>query len=233
MFRHVPGLFYAPRSTWARIHDDIERRPYASIPLLLIGSLIPALCVYYGSAVAGWALFGSEERRFLNSQSAALLALAVWLAFVTNAVIMGYIVRWVLFRTPVRPPALHGIAFATFLSMPFMLGGLAALYPERWVVLPVVPLVGFFSVLQLYYGLPHFIRLQEDKTYFYGACIIGAGMLAMVSVGLFYMESWRAISPAGEYQNLEEQRMDEGFIPDLSQQPDSSAETPSDPPLPA
>lgn len=233
MFRHIPGLFYAPRSTWARIHDDIERRPYAAIPFLLIAPLIPALCVYYGASGAGWALFGSEERRFLSSQSAALLACAVWLAFVTNAIIMGYIVRWVLFRTPVRPPALHGIAFATFLSMPFMLGGLAALYPERWVLLPAIALVGFFSVVQLYHGLPYFMRLQEDKTYFYGACIIGAGMLAMISVGLFYLESWRAISPPGEYQNLDEHRRDEGFIPDLSHQPDNTARRLSDPPLPA
>ena len=53
MFRHVPGLFYAPKSTWTRIHDDIERRPYAFIPLLLLGSLVPALSVYYGGSVAG------------------------------------------------------------------------------------------------------------------------------------------------------------------------------------
>lgn len=217
MFRHAPGLFYAPRSTWTRIHDDIERHPFGFIPLLLIGSLIPALSVYYGGSVAGWALFGSEKRQFLSSESGALLAAAVWLAFVTNAIIMGYIVRWVLFRTPHRPPALHGIAFATFLSVPFMLGGLAALYPERWVLLPVFPLVGLFSVIQLYYGLPHFMRLQQDKAYFYGACIIGAGMLAMVSVGLFYLESWRAVSPPGEYQSVEEQRLDDGFIPELGQ----------------
>ena len=121
--------------------------------------------------------------------------------------------RWVLFRTPHRPPASHGIAFATFLSMPFMLGGLAALYPERWLLLPVFGLVGLFSVVQLYFGLPHFMRLAQDKAYFYGACIIGAGMLAMVSVGVFYMESWRAVSPPGEYQDVEERQLDPGLIP--------------------
>lgn len=215
MFRHIPGLFYAPGSTWTRIHDDVERKPFGFIPILLIMSLVPALCVYFGSTTAGWALFGSEERRFLSSESSALLAAAVWLAFVSNAVIMGYIVRWVLFKTPHRPSAAHGITFATFLSIPFMLSGLGALYPERWLLLPALGLGGLFSVIQLYYGLPHFIRLHQDKTYFYGACIIGAGMLAMVSVGLFYMESWRSISPPGEYQNLYEQGRDEGFIPGL------------------
>ncbi len=213
MFRHVPGLFYAPRRTWTHIHDDLERRPWAFLPLLLIGSLIPALSTWYGGTTVGWELFGSEDRRFLTSQSGALLGVAVWLAFVTNAVIMGYIVRWVLFRTPHRPPASHGIAFATFLSMPFMLGGLAALYPERWLLLPVFGLVGFFSIVQLYFGLPHFMRLAQDKAYFYGACIIGAGMLAMVSVGVFYMESWRAVSPPGEYQDIEERQLDPGLIP--------------------
>src|SRR5690606_38390654 len=99
------------------------------------------------------------------------------------------IVRWVLYRTPRRPPATHGIAFATFLSIPFMLSGLGALYPERWVLLPVFMLAGLFSIIQLYYGLPQFMRMHQDKAYFYGACIIAAGMLAMVSVGVFYLES--------------------------------------------
>ena len=215
MFRHIPGLFYAPRSTWTRIHDDVERHPFGFIPVLLIASLIPALSAYYGGTTAGWALFGSEERRFLSSESSALLAAAVWLAFVSNAIIMGYIVRWVLFRTPRRPPATHGIAFATYLSIPFMLSGLGALYPERWLLLPLFGLAGLFSVLQLYFGLPRFMRMHQDKAYFYGACIIAGGMLAMVSVGVFYLESWRAISPPGEYQNLDEQHQDAGFIPGL------------------
>ncbi|PRB83861.1 Yip1 family protein [Pseudomonas sp. MYb185] len=209
MFKYVPGLFYAPNTTWKRIHDDMEHSPWGFVPLLLIGSLVPALSVYYGSSVAGWALFGSEERHFLSTTSAALLAVAVWLAFVSNAIIMGYIVRWVLFRTPFRPSALQGIAFATFLSVPFMLGGLVALYPERWLVVLTLPVMGFFSALQLYYGLPRFMRLHQDKTYFYGACIVAAGLLALISVGLFYLESWRAISPPGEYQGIEEQRQEQ------------------------
>src|SRR5690606_30131698 len=85
MFRHVPGLFYAPRRTWTHIHDDIERRPWAFLPLLLIGSLIPALSTWYGGTNVGWELFGSEDRRFLTSQSGALLGVAVWLAFVPYA----------------------------------------------------------------------------------------------------------------------------------------------------
>ena len=215
MFRHIPGLFFAPKTTWNRIHDEVERRPFGFLPVLLIASLIPALSAYYGGAVAGWAIFGSDERRFLSSEAAGLFAVAVWLAFVSNAILMGYIVRWVLYRTPRRPPATHGIAFATFLSVPFMLSGLGALYPERWVLLPVFMLAGLFSIIQLYYGLPQFMRMHQDKAYFYGACIIAAGMLAMVSVGVFYLESWRAIAPPGEYQNQEEQRQDEGFIPGL------------------
>src|SRR5690606_32118425 len=136
-----------PSATWNRIHDDIERSPFSFIPLLLLGSLIPALCIYYGASVTGWSLFGSEQQKFLSQRSAALLAVAVWLAYITNVIIMGWMVRWVLFRTPVRPSALRGMAFATFLSMPFMLGALAALLPERWLILLVIPLVAGYSAL--------------------------------------------------------------------------------------
>lgn len=205
MFRHVPGLLYAPSATWNRIHDDIERSPWGFLPLLLLGSLIPALSIYYGATVAGWSLFGSEEnRKFLSPSSAALLALAVWLAYVTNVIIMGWMVRWVLFRTPVRPSAVRGMAFATYLSVPFMLGALAALLPERWLILLVIPLVGGYSALHLYLGLPIYMRLSKSKAYFYATCILAVGLLTMLVVGLFYLESWRAIAPPGDYQSMED-----------------------------
>lgn len=204
MFRHVPGLFYAPSATWNRIHDDIERSPGGFIPLLLIGSLIPALCAYYGGAISGWEFFGANEEKYLSPYSAALLALAVWLAYVSNAVIMGFMVRWVLFRTPVRPSVLRGMAFATFLSVPFMLGALAALLPQRWLMVLALGVIGSYSTLQLYLGLPIFMRLSKSKAYFYATCILAIGLLAIVSVGLFYLESWRAVSPPGEYQGVEE-----------------------------
>ena len=212
MFRHVPGLLYAPSATWNRIHDDIERSPCGFLPLLLIGSLIPALSIYYGAAVAGWSLFGSEEnQKFLSPNSAALLAVAVWLAYVTNVIIMGWMVRWVLFRTPVRPSALRGMAFATVLSVPFMLGALAALLPERWLILLVIPIVGGYSALHLYLGLPIFMRLSKSKAYFYATCILAVGLLTMLCVGLFYLESWRAIAPPGDYQGIEERRIEQGL----------------------
>ena len=211
MFRHVPGLFHSPSATWNRIHDDIERSPCGFIPLLLLGSLIPALCIYYGASVAGWSLFGSEHQKFLSQRSAAMLALAVWLAYVTNVIIMGWMVRWVLFRTPVRPSALRGMAFATFLSMPFMLGALAALLPERWLILLVIPIVAGYSALHLYLGLPIFMRLSKPKAYFHATCILAVGLLTMLVVGLFYLESWRAIAPPGDYQGIEERRIEQGL----------------------
>src|SRR5690606_32344730 len=71
MFRHVPGLFYAPRRTWTHIHDDIERRPWALLPLLLTGSPIPALSTSYGATNVACAPFASEYRRSLPVQRAA------------------------------------------------------------------------------------------------------------------------------------------------------------------
>ncbi len=209
MIRHLPGLFYAPTATWKRLLEDSQQHPSGFIALLLLGSLIPAICVFYGGAIAGWEMFGSEKREFLSQHSAILLAAAVWLAYVSNAIIMGFMVRWVLFRQPNRPSVMRGMAFATLLSVPFMLGALVALYPARWLIVLAIPLVVGYSAAQLYVGLPIYMRLERDKANFYGVCILALGILTMLCVGLFYMESWREVSPYGSYQGVEEQQAEE------------------------
>src|SRR5690606_16941854 len=110
---------------------------------------------------------------------------------------------------PTRRSSDLGMAFATFLSMPFMLGALAALLPERWLILLVIPIVAGYSALHLYLGLPIFMRLSKTKAYFYATCILAVGLLTMLVVGLFYLESWRAIAPPGDYQGIEEQRIEQ------------------------
>src|SRR5690606_19615629 len=136
--------------------------------------------------------------------SAALLAVAVWLAYVSNAFIMGDMVHWLLFRTPGRSSVLRGMAFATFLFLACMLGALVALLPNRWLIVLALGITCTYSTLQLYLGLPIFMRLSKSKAYFYATCILAIGLLAIISVGLFYLESWRAVSPPGEYQSVEE-----------------------------
>ena len=71
----------------------------------------------------------------LSSGSALLLATMCYLGFVAGVVIMGFFVRWVLFRTPSRPSVPGSLTFTTAIAVPLMLAGIVALVPWRILLL--------------------------------------------------------------------------------------------------
>lgn len=123
MFQHLPKLFTAPRGAWVPIRQHADAHPWSFLPVLLLLPLIPAISTYIGTAHVGWEVYGSDDTHYLRSSSAMYLALMAYLAYITGIVIMSYMIRWVLFRTPGRPTLLQSMAFTTCISVPLMIGG--------------------------------------------------------------------------------------------------------------
>ncbi|MGA4816180.1 hypothetical protein ACPA9J_18310 [Pseudomonas aeruginosa] len=59
------------------------------------------------------------------------LATMCYLGFVAGVVIMGFFVRWVLFRHAVAPSVPGSLTFTTAIAVPLMLAGIVALVPRR------------------------------------------------------------------------------------------------------
>lgn len=205
MIQYVPQLFTSPSSAWSAIREEADHQPWGFLPVLLLGALIPAICTYIGAAHVGWQLFGSDQTQYLSPTSAALMALMGYLAFITGVIMMGLVTRWVLFRTPQRPPVLTGVTFATFMGTPLMLGGLVALYPYAPLVLAVAALTSGGAAILLFIGLPAFMHLaRNDQTRFRGACILGVGFLVLLTTGFTFMELWWDPLSGGEYMGPED-----------------------------
>ncbi|WP_373186581.1 hypothetical protein [Halopseudomonas sp.] len=60
MFAALPRLAKAPGSAWVDIRGHLDRHPWGFLPLMLLGPLIPAICVYIGATMIGWAVYGNE-----------------------------------------------------------------------------------------------------------------------------------------------------------------------------
>lgn len=203
MITFLPRLATAPGSAWSTIRESQDQHPWGFLPLLLLGPLIPAVCVYIGGAHVGWEVFGNDgETQLLRPASAATLGLMVYLGFLTGIIVMGVLTRWVLFKIPQRPDFSTSIAFITVVAIPMMLAGLVGLFPYRPAILLIALLGSGLSVILVFFGLPNYMRMSRtDGTRFLGACIVGLGILTVVTTAFYFQEAWW--QPIyGDYRNL-------------------------------
>lgn len=192
MFASLPRLATSPGSAWADIRTNLDNHPWGFLPLMLLGPLFPAISVYIGGAYVGWQVFGNEdELQLLRPASATLLGLMVYLGFVTGLIVMGIFTRWVLFKVPQRPGFRTAIAFMTVIAVPMMLAGIAGILPYRPVILLIALLGGAISVVLLFFGLPGYMHMpRNDNTRFLGACIVGVGILTLLTISFVFQEFW-------------------------------------------
>ena len=131
MTREMARLLISPSNAWPRLRQDYDHHPFAFLVPLLLLPLLPAACLFIGTTQVGWSLPGNDSVQHLSSGSALLLATMCYLGFVAGVVIMGFFVRWVLFRTPSRPSVPGSLTFTTAIAVPLMLAGIVALVPWR------------------------------------------------------------------------------------------------------
>ncbi|HCH0514481.1 TPA: DUF1282 family protein [Pseudomonas aeruginosa] len=172
MTREMARLLISPSNAWPRLRQDYDHHPFAF--------LVPLL--------------------HLSSGSALLLATMCYLGFVAGVVIMGFFVRWVLFRTPSRPSVPGSLTFTTAIAVPLMLAGIVALVPWRILLLLAAAAACAYSVRLLFTGLPLFMRMQERQTLFYAFCILGVGFLTLLTTAFIFIEFWgQSLAGSGEY----------------------------------
>ena len=200
MIQDVPSVLFAPKSGWIRLREHADEKTWGFVPVLLLASVIPAISTYIGTAHVGWEMFGSDYNRLLVPNSALTLALMVYVGFLVGIAIMSILTRWVLYRTPGRPSVPVSMTFITFVSLPFMIGGIAAAFPYRVVILTTAVLTAAWAVYLLFRGLPVFMHLKRtDETRFYAACVMAVGILVLVTTAFVCQHIWRATQSSASY----------------------------------
>lgn len=200
MLNLLPRLLHSPAHAWLEIRERTDRHPWGFLPLLLGLSVLPAACTYIGAVISGWDFFGTDDVRYLDPSSGFNLALMCYLAFPAGVLVMALITRWVLFRTPQRPTLPASLTFNTVVAVPLMLGGIAALNPERWLLLIVAVLTSGASAFLLFVGVPVFMRMTRRASLFHTACILGFGFLALLTTAFLFLEFWLETFMASEYR---------------------------------
>lgn len=213
MLNVLPRLLHAPANAWLEVREKADRHPWGFLPLLLVFALLPAACTFIGAVVIGWSFFGEDDVRYLGPRSGFNLALMCYLAFLAGVLVMALITRWVLFRTPQRPTLPESMTFNAVVAIPLMLGGLAALYPERWLLIIVAVLSSGASSVLLFIGLPVFMRMTRRQALFPTACILGFGFLALLTTGFMFLEFWLETVMTSQYRTEPAQGLDNTLPP--------------------
>ncbi|MDF2643429.1 MAG: hypothetical protein K0R45_2703 [Pseudomonas sp.] len=181
MSASIVKLFTQPKQAWRDIRAQEDESPRQYLPHLVLLALIPVVCLFIGTTQVGWSL-AQGERVWLSTKSALQLCALLYIATLVGVVVMGLFIRWMSRTFSARPTFNQCIGFATYVSTPFYLAGIAGLYPSRWLAIVVLLLASGYSSLLLFVGIGTFMRLPEGKAPLYAAAVWGVGLLVLVTI---------------------------------------------------
>lgn len=203
------SLFTRPYRAWEAIRQKEDAHGLHYLMHLLVLSLIPSVCLFIGVSLVGWTLVEAERVR-LDFGSALQLCLLLYVTIVIGTVIMGFFVRWMARAFEVRPSLNQCIGFIAYVITPFLVAGVAGLYPNRWFAAIVLLIAGIYSTYLLFTGLPAFMRQRSSQSFLYASTIWGVALLVLVTVLVSMILFWsQFLEP--NYERTVEQNQSYGF----------------------
>lgn len=185
-------LFSRPEKAWHQIIREEERNGWYYLPHLLLFSLLPAICLYIGTHFTGWTL-AEDERVRLDGMSALQLSLALYLTILLGTLIMGACIRGLAYSFARRPTLNQCVAFTAYLITPFLLSGLAGLFPSRPLAIVALGVASLYATFLLYIGFPIYMHTRQSKGFFFASVIWGVGLLVLVTILVSMILHWQVV----------------------------------------
>lgn len=217
MYANLYTLLTRPDRAWTAIRRDEEHNSANYLPYLLLFSLLPAICLFIGTAWVGWSLVDQERIR-LDTLSALQLSVALYLSILLGVAIMGFFMRWMSRTFEARPTFNQCIGFIAYTCTPFFLAGIAALYPTRWLAVSVLLLAGAHASYLLYVGLPRFMRIDHYQSFLYAASAWAVALLVLVNILVGMILFW-SLTLEPNYERSVQQNQSYGTEQERMQEP--------------
>jgi len=172
----VKAILLQPRPTW----DVIAAEP-ATVGGLYRGyviplALIPAVCGLIGAVVFGFGLFGiSYHPPIIASICRAILGFALALA---NVYVLGLIIDALAPTFGGTKNPIQAFKVAVYSSTAAWVAGVFGLIPS----LSILGILGLYSLYLLYLGLPHLMKVAEDKALGYTALIMVVALVLAIVI---------------------------------------------------
>ncbi len=192
-FQHTFGILFKPEVEWQAIRDQQKSAIQVFITHVPFLALIPVVCAYYGVSEVGWRVADGNAVRLTASSALALCALT-YVALLVSIFTLGKFINWMskTYGAASLPERRHyeSMALAVYASAPFLLAGVANLYPDLWLVASVMGLAGCYAVYLMYRGMPILMGIPEDRAFMYVTSVVTVALVLIVSTMIITVVVW-------------------------------------------
>lgn len=193
VFQHTVGILFRPEVEWRAIRDHERSFLQVFVTHVPFLALIPVVCAYYGVTEVGWRVADGNLVRLTGASALALCALT-YVALLSSIFLLGEFINWMskTYGVTGTPERRHyeSMALAVYASAPFLLAGIANLYPQLWLVASVMGLAGCYAVYLMYRGIPILMNIHEDRAFMYVSSVVTVALVLMVSTMIVTVVVW-------------------------------------------
>lgn len=177
---HMFGLLYDAPREWR----EIRREPTETISQVylrhaLLLALIPPFALFTGTTQMGWSLQGGDLT-FLTTESAAVIAVAFYLALLLGLALMSFFVFAMEHVFGASVSYERCLMLTIYTSSPMFLAGVAGFLPVLWLDVLVVMVAAAYSLYLLFTGVPVFMDIPEERGMMFSFMVTTAGLCMLV-----------------------------------------------------
>lgn len=182
MFPNPIGFLLSPLKQWQKVTDLNPSFYNKALLYPLILALLPCIAWYYGTAVAGWSIAGSEDVVRLEAHSAKMIISAFYFTMIISIAVIGYSVHWMAQTYGCESSIAKGIAVSGFAATPLFLVGLVGFVPLLWLDLSLGIVAASWATYLLYKGIPIVMKIPEEQGFLYTSAIIGVCFVILMAI---------------------------------------------------
>lgn len=188
-------IFYHPSIAMKHIRDEKLKDSYEALITLALLALIPPVSLLIGTTQIGWSLSLSGEAVRLSFASAALSAMAFYIALCISLLVVGSAIHW-MERTYGGEASLERCMNLTlYTATPLLVAGLAGLYPTLWFCVAAGMAGLIYSTYLLFTGVPVIMRIPEERGFLFCISILTVGLVTLVTLRALTVFMWNSVIP--------------------------------------
>ncbi len=170
-------LIFNSQRQWQELSIASSAKLWSFVPYLLFMAIIPSLSWFYGTTRVGW-IIGDGDLTKLTHQSAAYIAIAMYVAVVLCVCAIGYSVHWMAATYGSSDSSIiKGVALTSLTTTPFFILGLTGLYPVFWIDF-LLGIIGVcWSTYLLYTGIPIVMKISQDRGFMFASALLSVALV--------------------------------------------------------